>query len=71
MSKALDVPKALEAQINETASMARSIGHPVLGSAAETKLRSKLLQQLKEQDAILVSHYYVDDDLQDLSLIHI
>ena len=67
MSKALDVPKALEAQINETASMARSIGHPVLGSAAETKLRSKLLQQLKEQDAILVSHYYVDDDLQDLA----
>jgi len=67
MSKALEVPKALETQINETASMARSIGHSVLGSEAESKLRGKLLQQLKEQDAILVSHYYVDDDLQDLA----
>ena len=59
MSKALDVPKSLEAQINETASMARSIGHSVLGSEAEIKLREKLLKQLKDQDAILVSHYYV------------
>ena len=67
MSKALDVPKSLEAQINETASMARSIGHSVLGSEAEIKLREKLLKQLKDQDAILVSHYYVDEELQDLA----
>ena len=67
MSKALDVPKALEAEINKTASLARSVGHSVLGDAAENKLREKLLKQLKEQDAILVSHYYVDDDLQDLA----
>jgi len=67
MSKALDVPKALEDEINDTAALARSIGHPVLGQKAEADLREKLLRQLKEQDAILVSHYYVDDDLQDLA----
>ena len=34
---------------------------------AEADLKTKILAQLKEQDAILVSHYYVDDDLQDLA----
>jgi len=67
MSKALDVPKQLEAKIDLTAAQARSITHSSLGDTAERKLREKLLKQLKEQDAILVSHYYVDDDLQDLA----
>ncbi len=67
MSKALDVPKALETEIDKTAALARSVGHSVLGKQAESDLRDKLLSQLKEQDAILVSHYYVDDDLQDLA----
>jgi len=67
MSKALDVPKKLESEIDITAAQARSIGHSSLGAAAERKLKEKLLRQLKEQDAILVSHYYVDDELQDLA----
>ena len=67
MSKALDVPKSLEVEINDTAAVARSITHSTLGKAAEKDLRRKLLKQLKDQDAILVSHYYVDDDLQDLA----
>jgi len=54
MSKALDIPKSLES-------------HSTLGEQAEARLKEKLLRQLKEQDAILVSHYYVDDDLQDLA----
>jgi quinolinate synthase len=67
MSKALDIPKKLEEEIDLTAAQARSIGHSSLGETAEQKLRSKILRQLKEQDAILVSHYYVDEDLQDLA----
>ena len=67
MSKALDIPKKLENQIDLTAAQARSIGHSSLGATAEKDLKLKVLRQLKEQDAILVSHYYVDDDLQDLA----
>jgi len=67
MSKALDVPKSLENEIDLTAAQARSVTHSALGSVAETNLRQDLLQQMKDQDAILVSHYYVDDDLQDLA----
>jgi len=46
---------------------ARSVTHSALGADAERDLKTKLLAQLKEQDAILVSHYYVDEDLQDLA----
>ena len=67
MSKALDVPKQLERDIDITAARARSITHSALGEEAERKLKGKLLNQMKDQDAILVSHYYVDDDLQDLA----
>lgn len=67
MSKALDVPKHLEEEIDLTAAQARSITHSSLGATAEQALKDKLLAQLKAQDAILVSHYYVDDDLQDLA----
>lgn len=67
MSKALDVPKQLENEIDLTAARARSISHSALGKTAEKQLREKLLAQLKAQDAILVSHYYVDEDLQDLA----
>lgn len=67
MSIALDVPKQLENEIDSTAAQARSISHPQMGEQAERALKDKLLAQMKEQDAILVSHYYVDDDLQDLA----
>lgn len=67
MSKALDIPKALEDEIDLTAAQARSITHSSLGSVAEQNLREELLQKMREQDAILVSHYYVEDDLQDLA----
>ncbi len=67
MSKALDVPKSLENEIDLTAAQARSVSHSTLGSVAEEELRASLLDKMRAQDAILVSHYYVDDDLQDLA----
>ncbi len=67
MSKALDVPKQLENEIHTTAAQARSVTHSALGASAEADLKDRLLKEMKDQDAILVSHYYVDDDLQDLA----
>ena len=67
MSKALDVPKNLEEEIFTTAAQARSVTHSSLGATAEENLKQRLLDQMKEQDAILVSHYYVEDELQDLA----
>ncbi len=67
MSKALDIPKKLEIEIEATAAQARSVTHSVLGAKAENDLKDRLLMKMKEQNAILVSHYYVDDDLQDLA----
>lgn len=67
MSRALDVPKSLEKEIDLTAAQARSITHSALGSVAEENLHQEVLRKMREQDAILVSHYYVDEDLQDLA----
>lgn len=67
MSTDLEVPQKLATEIELTAARARSISHSALGEVAEQALREKLLQQMRDQDAILVSHYYVDDDLQDLA----
>lgn len=67
MSKAFDVPQQLENEIDLTAAQARSITHSALGNVAEENLKADILAKLKAQDAILVSHYYVDDDLQDLA----
>lgn len=67
MSKAIDVPTELIDQINQTAAQARSIRHSVLGATAERDLRAHLLAEMQRQDAILVSHYYVDEELQDLA----
>ena len=67
MSKQLDVPAQLAKQIDLKAAQARSIAHNSLGSIAEDKLRQNIIRLLKAQDAILVAHYYVDDELQDLA----
>ena len=67
MSKAVEVPNRLSQQIDLTAAQARSVQHSVLGATAEQALRDRCLALLKEQNAILVSHYYVDDELQDLA----
>ena len=47
MSKALEVPKGLEPEIEDQAAIARSVTHSALGQTAEADLRAKLLKQLK------------------------
>lgn len=61
------VPRRLEEQIDLTAARARVVQHAVRGASAESALKERLLEELKRQDAILVAHYYVDDELQDLA----
>ena len=40
---------------------------PPLSAAEKDALRSRIKRLLKEQDALLVAHYYVDGDLQALA----
>lgn len=67
MSKAVDTPSKLVSKIDLIAAHARNASHQSLNEEQEKELTSEILKLLKEQDAILVSHYYVDDDLQDLA----
>ena len=63
----LDVPKKLEAKIESIADSARHIKHSDLSDAAKAEQITNIKKLLKEQDAVLVSHYYVDESLQDLA----
>src|SRR3954471_727654 len=40
---------------------------PVLDAAARQRLKDEIKALLAEKDAVLVSHYYVDGDIQDLA----
>jgi quinolinate synthase len=62
-----DVPGQLAQTIDLTAARARATGHADLGTEELAALREKIVMALDEQDAVLVAHYYVDDELQDLA----
>lgn len=63
----LDVPKKLETVIETIADSARNIKHSELDDVEKTKQIDRIKKLLKAQDAVLVSHYYVDESLQDLA----
>jgi len=67
MNIAQDVPREYIKAIHLAAINARNIEHPVTSANNKAELRDKVKQLLKERDAVLVSHYYVEDDLQDLA----
>ena len=67
MSNAVDTPSKLVDKIDLTAAHARNALHQPLTEKEEKELKKEILAALKEQDAILVSHYYVDDELQDMA----
>lgn len=65
MDKSVDVPKRLE---NEIRSIAAHVPKPAELSAGEREqLRTRIKALLKEKDAVLVVHYYVDEELQILA----
>jgi quinolinate synthase len=65
MNRNGQLPKLDEGSINELAARARP-ALPVVGAERE-KLISRIKQLLREKDAVLVAHYYTDQDLQILA----
>lgn len=67
MNIALDVPREYAKTINLAAISARNTEHPIISGENSNELREKIKRLIKEQNAVLVSHFYVDDELQDLA----
>ena len=62
---ATDVPVKLQGRIQKLAESAPT--QPCLGAAEKQVLKDKIKRLLKEHNAQLVAHYYVDDELQALA----
>lgn len=61
------VPEELQARIDMAALRARGVKHTELAGEEKAAAFERIKQKLREQNAVLVAHYYVDDDLQDLA----
>lgn len=57
----------LQQQIDLAALQAREEVHPALSAQEHAQLIANIKRMLKEQNAVLVAHYYVDAELQDLA----
>ena len=67
MNNFIDIPKSLEKKIDALADDART-QTPIKTSKAEIPAQKERIKKaLKKQDAVLVSHYYVDGELQDMA----
>lgn len=68
MTAPLDtIPERLQAEIDWAALRARSVKHQVLSDDDKARTVARIKRKLGEQNAVLVAHYYVDWDLQDLA----
>lgn len=67
MNDFIDIPKSLEKRIDALADSARTINHSAHSSADIDAQKKRIKAALKKQDAVLVSHYYVDGSLQDMA----
>ena len=67
MMNQIPVPDVLQQRIDMVALAARGIKHEPLTGPDRKAMVSRIKDHLVEQDAVLVAHYYVDDDLQDLA----
>ncbi len=61
------VPERLKERIDVTALRARGVKHASLSKRERQGLKERIRRMLEEQDAVLVAHYYVDSELQDLA----
>ncbi len=61
------VPQSQRARIKELVERAWAVEHPELDAAQTEALKATIKRKLKEQNAVLVAHYYVDGALQDLA----
>jgi len=62
-----EIPETLQAEIDWAALRARSVKHAELTEQQKAKAVERIKRKLHDQDAVLVAHYYVDWDLQDLA----
>ena len=67
MNNFIDIPKSLEQRIDSLAHEARNTEQEKLSQAEIDAQKELIKKALKEQDAVLVSHYYVDGELQDMA----
>ena len=67
MNDFIDIPKSLEKRIDALADSARTIDHKESSQAEVSAQKERIKKALKEQDAVLVSHYYVDGTLQEMA----
>lgn len=61
------IPESLQAEIDMAALRARSVKHTELSAEETDSLVARIKRKLQAEDAVLVAHYYVDYDLQDLA----
>jgi len=58
-----------ESELKRIEQLAAEVTCPVpLNEAQRVEIKQRITERLVEQDAVLVAHYYVDDDLQSLAL---
>ena len=67
MNNFIDIPKSLEKRIDALADSARNIDYDKSSQAEINAQKDRIKKALEEQDAVLVSHYYVDGMLQDMA----
>ncbi len=61
------IPERLKERIDMVALQARATKHASLSKSEHDALIARAKRLLEEQDAVLVAHYYVDAELQDLA----
>jgi quinolinate synthase len=67
MDGAVTVPRGLATAIDLQAAQARAAAHAALSPEDEAALVARIRRQLAAQDAVLVAHYYVNGEIQDLA----
>lgn len=67
MSTAEHIPQVLQTSIAEAGALARAQQSPALEPSERGALIDEIKRMLAEQNAVLVAHYYVDSELQDLA----
>jgi len=63
----MNTPISISIQTTPDLLDAGSVPAPSYSESERTKLRDRIKQLLKDRDAVLVAHYYVDSEIQDLA----
>ena len=66
MSLNISTPQSQQAHIRELAVEAEQARGAALSKVEQAETIDRIKQLLREQNAVLVAHYYVDAELQDL-----